>query len=211
VSLARKLLIGKGVPEPSFLGYHNDAVDRTVYTFASVSICRNIVVVVSHGDGAIASTSSLTVDGEAISLVVADTEAGGFTRLEMWSGVVTTGNATGNIVVTFANGENYCNIAVIDLGDVDSTTAEATDVEETDNTAMTAANSAYGAGVGAAMVNSSSATCIWTGDLTDQGDAGASEGALSVAIGTKVAAGTLTATANMSTSTQFNSILATFR
>jgi len=197
-----------------FLGFATDSVDRATYTFAGEAIGtpgnrRGVAVAVSTSL-TVRTVSSITVDGESLSLVVADTEAFNISRLELWIGEVNTANSTGDIVVTWSGAANNCNIGVFEVHHLQSFTAIATDVEETDNTAMTGSVTSGGICIAAAF-DTSSTTYSWTGDVADHGDSVVETGTLSVASAEYAAAATATATANSAADNNPNAILATFR
>jgi hypothetical protein len=207
--------VGTSSATVSFLQFAADATNVQTYTFSAANIGtpgnnRGIAVVAYNNNAALRTVSSITVDGESLALLVADSEASGFDRLEIWAGAVGTANATGDIVITFSGITAGTIIAVWELHGVNSYTPTATDVEEADNTAMTAAVNAGGIALAASSVNASS-TWTWTGDVTDHGEQTSEVRSVSAASAAYAASATATATADASSPTQITSVMATLR
>jgi len=201
----------------SLLFSDSQAGPLTTYTFSSKSTGtpgnrRAIAVALGHGSATVDTLNSLTVDGVALSSVVADVEdGGGITKVEIWIGWLDNANTTGDYVFTFSGTTSVCLLFAYEIHNLESLTAVGTDTEETDATALTCTRVADGVSIGAALVNAVT-TFSWTGDLADGGDATTgSLATLSAASGAHSTSGTTTTTPDAATATNFNAILASFR
>lgn len=193
----------------NFLHFQGNASNLTTYTFSGVAIGSgsHVVVVAANNDGTPRTISSMTVDGASASAVVSRTNS--FSHMAMR--IAARGsNTTGDIVVTYTAGTGICQIAVFEVDGINSATAEATDNDVTDATAVTGAVSAGGIAIAAAVTHAST-TFSWTGDGADHGDNVTESRTLSAASAAYAGAGTASMTPDAASASQFISLLATFR
>lgn len=96
----------------TFTGSSVSAPNLTAYTFASETLGTGKIVVAVSGGGDVYDVSTLTVDGNAATLIIAeDGTATDEYPAELWYYDGNTA-ATGDIVVTFTGGQAGCGIGV---------------------------------------------------------------------------------------------------
>ena len=145
---------------------------QAVTTFSGKSLgvaaADRVVVVGVSGWATNFAVSSLTIGGVSAAAVVS--LANGFDIVEMWSAVVPTGT-TGDVVVTFAGGQDACGIDVLAMYNANGAAAYAT-ASDTDSDPASVAIAAPGGGavIGYCGLRSNTdRTFIWTG-LTEAAD-----------------------------------------
>jgi len=205
--------MGSSPATETFLGSAVTSTSATTQTFASmplgpVAAGRTIAVFVNGNSGTLRTVSGITVDGVALSPVVGRSNS--LSRLELWIGVVNTANTVGSIAVTWSGAQSRAVISVYSVANLQSPTAIATNSSGTSGAAIAAASLAGGVVLAAAGTNNGG-TFTWAGDVTEDMDQStASLVSLSTAGG--LTTGTsASATPTASSSSQFNSIIATFR
>ena len=158
-----------GIPSVDFIAFTASSSNLTTYTFSSQGIGtpgnnRWIGVLISGRATGGQTISSVTVDGESISQVVTQWSLGD--RVALWAGPVTTGNSTGDIVVTWSSTISSSNIGTFEMHNITGTTG--TDTVTTDATDMTASVVDGGVAIAGAIMDGSS--CDWSaGDGTNHG------------------------------------------
>lgn len=150
-----------------------DTVNRTTYTFAAANLGtatgdRYIIVgVLARRTSGSPSISSMTVNGEAATLVTAIGSSGNYAGI--YIAAVPTG-ATGDIVFTFDSTMALCQYAAWHVTGLASATATDSD---TSTAAAPTANIdvvAGGFAVGVASVASTTGTTAWTNLSNERGD-----------------------------------------
>lgn len=128
----------------SFLQSTSSGTDLTTYTFSAQNLGtavadRHIIVCVGWGNNS-NNISSVTVGGvTATSVVAATGSPENFGRIQMFIAAVPSG-ATGDVVVTFASGENRCAIAMYRATFLVSASAHQTATDATATSGQCSAN-----------------------------------------------------------------------
>lgn len=202
------------VAKETFLDSGSISSASSTHTFTSknlgpVSAGRTILVIVASNGSPVQTVTGITVDGVALGSTIVG-RLNSLTSLSMRIGVVNTANTTGSVVVSYSGNQGRAVMAMYSLENLKSLTAIATGNSATSGGALVAAALAGGVAIAAAATNNSS-SFGWAGDLTEDMDTSvASLTALSTA--SALTGGTsATATPTASASSQFNSIIATFR
>jgi hypothetical protein len=176
-----------------------DAVDRTTYTFSSVSFStaradRRLVAAVFEQGGAV-GISSVTIGGVSASQLVG---SGGTTNplVSLWIAAVPTGTS-GNVVVQFGAGTANCAIAVWAVYGASSSTAFATaTTSAAENPASESLSvPANGVAIAASRQVDNTNAFTWSG-LAENFDATLETGRYSGASDAFAAAATATVSAN---------------
>lgn len=201
-------------------GTYVDDTDLTTYTSGSISIgavgSRRFVAVLATGSGPNATNTgaSCSVDGHALSFVVRG-HNNSFNTAEIWFGAVPTANTTGIMSFNWNAGMSRSRFQLVACHNIISGTAIATDKHEANgdnNTALSAAVSAGGIGIGLCRVGED-LTFGWTG-LTGYTKIGGTEVVRMSGAGAAFASSTtVSATPNVTGGafSNFIALLATFR
>jgi hypothetical protein len=105
----------------AFIARHEDSVDRSTYTFASVTLGR--LVCVKTGAGTAVTVSSMTIGGVSATLVKRQQDTGGppaEQNVEIWCANSNV-SGTGNIVVTLSGTASQCGIGVFSAANINPT------------------------------------------------------------------------------------------
>lgn len=205
--------MGSSPATETFLGSSTTTTAATTQNFASMALGpvaanRTIAVFVNGNSGTLRTVSGITVDGVALSPVIGRSNS--LTRLELWIGVVNTANTTGTVSITWSGAQTRTVISLYSVANLQSLTAIATNSSGTSAAALTAAALAGGVVLAAAGTNNSG-TFTWTGDATEDMDANAGGLSAMSTAGGLTTGTSASATPTSSSSSQFNSIIATFR
>lgn len=154
----------------SYASNAEDDVNRTTYTFSSLSLgagTKKIVAVTGGGVGSGITVSSVTVDGNSCTALTA--QANGEAICQLWyvDGVSAT---TGDVVVTFSSGKGYCGVTVWSASSTATGTASAQGASTASPLTDTITIPENGIAVGVAVEQSTSITHTWT-NLTEHHDA----------------------------------------